>query len=247
MSEKIVITTLAERPELFDPLAEFKGGWPVFMQQDPVGGALMGRVRELFPEHVLLATEGDELVAIGRSIPFVFPDEDRTELPTSGWDRALIWGAADHRKGRTPTVASALEISVRASHLGQGLSHTMLATMRANVRSMGLKTLYAPVRPNGKQDPRQPMAEYLEQVRDDGLPVDPWLRVHVKAGGKILRTAETSMVMAGSLAEWREWTGLPFDRTGEVIVPKALVPVHCDLDHNYAVYVEPNVWVRHDL
>jgi hypothetical protein len=55
------------------------------------------------------------------------------------------------------------------------------------------------------------------------------------------------MVMAGSLAQWREWTGLPFDRTGDVIVPEALVPVHCDAEHDHAVYVEPNVWVEHTL
>ena len=47
------------------------------------------------------------------------------------------------------------------------------------------------------------MAQYVEQLREDGLPVDPWLRVHVRAGGKIVKVAPTSMVMAGSLAEWR--------------------------------------------
>jgi hypothetical protein len=91
------------------------------------------------------------------------------------------------------------------------------------------------------------MTEYIEQLRDDGLPTDPWLRVHVKAGGKIVQVAPRSMVIAGSLAEWRDWTGLPFDVSGEVIVPKALVPVHVDVAHDHAVYVEPNVWVRHDL
>jgi hypothetical protein len=25
------------------------------------------------------------------------------------------------------------------------------------------------------------------------------------------------------------------------------VPVVCDVEHDYAVYVEPNVWVRHRL
>ena len=55
------------------------------------------------------------------------------------------------------------------------------------------------------------------------------------------------MVVAGTLAEWREWTGLPFDHHGDVVVPQALVPVRCDVTHNHAVYVEPNVWVRHDL
>jgi hypothetical protein len=25
------------------------------------------------------------------------------------------------------------------------------------------------------------------------------------------------------------------------------VPVHCDVEQDFAVYVEPNVWVRHAL
>ena len=83
MSE-IVITTLAERPEFRPELKTFSGGWPKFMQQDPVGNALMGRISELFPQHLLVATDGGELVALGRSIPFVFPDEDRTALPAGG-------------------------------------------------------------------------------------------------------------------------------------------------------------------
>jgi hypothetical protein len=36
-------------------------------------------------------------------------------------------------------------------------------------------------------------------------------------------------------------------RTADVIVPEALVPVHCDAEHDHAVYVEPNVWVEHAL
>jgi hypothetical protein len=119
--------------------------------------------------------------------------------------------------------------------------------MRQAVQAKGHTALYAPVRPNGKTDAHQPMTEYVEQRRPDGLPVDPWLRVHVKAGGTIVQVAPRSMVIAGTLDEWRTWTGLPFDRTGDVVVPKALVPVHVDVDHNHAVYVEPNVWIRHDL
>ncbi len=53
------------------------------------------------------------------------------------------------------------------------------------------------------------------------------------------------MVVPGTLPEWREWTGLPFDKTGPVEVPQALAPVWCDAEHGVATYVEPNVWVRH--
>ncbi len=57
---------------------------------------------------------------------------------------------------------------------------------------------------------------------------------------------ESGAAVARALeAEWREWTGLPFDKDGDVILPHALV--HCDTTHDYAVYVGPNVWMRHPI
>jgi hypothetical protein len=159
-----------------------------------------------------------------------------------------VWAFDDVLAGQTPDIASAVEIMVGQACRGSGLSHRMLAALRDAVRDAGLSRLVAPVRPNGKhQYPNLPMAEYITMVRADGSRVDPWLRVHARAGGRITQVAPASMVMAGSLAQWRERTGLPFDRTGDVIVPEALVPVHCDAEHDHAVYVEPNVWVGHVL
>jgi hypothetical protein len=72
------------------------------------------------------------------------------------------------------------------------------------VRALGRRRCKRPfVQRQVRPEPTQPMAQYVEQFREDGLPVDPWLRVHVQAGGKIVKVAPTSMVMAGSLAEWR--------------------------------------------
>jgi len=84
-------------------------------------------------------------------------------------------------------------------------------------------------------------------TRGDGLPADPWLRVHVRMGGRIVKVAPCSMVIPGTLREWREWTGEPFDESGDVLVPFACNPVHVSLEQDHAVYVEPNVWVHHDL
>lgn len=81
----------------------------------------------------------------------------------------------------------------------------------------------------------------------DGLPVDSWLRVHARLGGVIVGVAPTSQTISGTLDQWREWTGEPFDTEGPTIVPNALAAVHCFPQHGYGVYVEPNVWVRHDL
>jgi hypothetical protein len=108
--------------------------------------------------------------------------------------------------------------------------------------------LVAPVRPSAKhRHPDVSIVEYANLRRDDDLPVDPWLRVHVRAGGKITGVSVRAMTIAGTLADWRGWTGLPFDTTGPVEVPGALVPVHCDVVHDHAVYCEPCVWVHHRL
>jgi GNAT superfamily N-acetyltransferase len=250
MSDDILITTLAQRPEYVTRIYEMDDPWPEFMAKDPAANALFHRVGAEFPEYCLIATLPDGTpVARGRSVPFAYGVEGRETLPEGGWDRVMVWASNDRYSGRDTNLASALEIAIAPAYLGKGLSYRMLAALRDAVRAAGHDTLVAPVRPNGKDRDhlRTPMTEYARLTRADGLPVDPWLRVHVRAGGRIVKVAPTSMVVPGSLAQWRSWTGLPFAEAGEVEVPGALVPVLCQPAHDYAVYVEPNVWVEHDL
>ncbi|MER5207810.1 N-acetyltransferase [Streptomyces sp. NPDC002825] len=242
------ISTLAERPELEGAMWSMKDLWPEFMMYDPVGWANMGRIVREFPEFVLVATDaGGAVVARGFSVPFALDVEGRRELPARGWDEVLNWAFSDLRHGRDADTVSAIEITVDLGHLGKGISHTMLAAMRANAGKRGFAELVAPVRPNGKHlEPEASIHEYAFRTREaDGLPHDPWLRVHVRAGGVIEAVAPASMTVSGSLEQWRAWTGLPFDADGPVEVKGALVPVHCEAARGYAVYVEPNVWVRH--
>lgn len=245
MPVSVTIHRLDQRPDLVDRLYDLDDDWPEFMNRDPVANALLWRVAHEFPHLCVVATGDDgSVVARGRAMALV----DRGHLPDGGLDRAVIWAFNDRHRGQEPNLACAVEIAIDNGHRGQGLSHRMLAALRDAARAAGLPALVAPVRPNQKdRDPTASMADYVGRTRDDGLPVDAWLRVHVRAGAHIVAVAPASMVMVGSLAEWREWTGLPFDRTGEVVVPGALVPVHCRVEHDHAVYVEPNVWVRHGL
>jgi GNAT superfamily N-acetyltransferase len=181
-------------------------------------------------------------VAKAFSASFHLPEGD---LPDAGWDFALRSALLTRAWGETPNAITAAEIAIVPELQGTGLSSVMLAALRDNAGRLGFAELLAPVRPSGKADPHEPMQEYAFRTRDDGLPVDPWLRVHVRAGGRIDRVASRSMVIPGTLEEWRAWTGLRFDTTGPVEVPGALAPVLCDAEHGTAVYVEPNVWVRH--
>jgi len=245
----VIIQRLCDRPDLIDRLYEIDSSWPEFMSMDPVMNAFFGRVAGTFPHLCAVATEASgAIVATARALAFALDVPGRGALPDGGLDRVTIWAFDDLLADRPPDIASAVEILIGQARRGTGLSHRMVAALRDAARDAGFTRLVAPVRPTAKHRyPNLPMANYIAMVHDEGLPADPWLRVHARAGGRITQIAPASMVMAGSLAQWRQWTGLPFDRTGDVIVPEALVPVRCDAEHDHAVYVEPNVWVEHML
>ena len=237
------ISILADRPDLAEAMWDMPNSWPEFMRHDPIGGLYFGNVESRFAEFVLVGQDDlGEVVACAHSIPFVLGDGP---LPDNGWDFVIRNGVLASFRGQEPDAVSAVEIAVRPDRQGTGVSMQMLTAMRENAAQRGFAELVAPVRPNGKKDVDEPTSTYAFRVRDDGLPVDPWLRVHVRAGGRIEAVAARSMVVPGTLEEWREWTGLSFDATGPVEVPQALAPVHCDVEHGVAVYVEPNVWVVH--
>jgi GNAT superfamily N-acetyltransferase len=201
------------------------------------------------PEYTLLAFDGDTLVAYAHCAPVVWTAQ-LDELPSQGWDQ-MVGRAVRATVGDRDSdvhIVCAFEVSVAVSRQGQGLSSVMLDAMRDTARKHGFDDLVAPVRPSAKHlEPRTPMEEYVRRVRSDGLPADAWLRVHVRAGGRIHGVCPASMSIAATRAEWRRWTGLAFDADGEVEVPGALVPVLVDVDRNVGVYTEPNVWVHHRL
>lgn len=237
--------TLAERPELVDKLWKFPGTWSTFMLQDRTSDLYYDTCVRLFPEFVMLALDGDRAVARSFCVPLAWDGDPASGLPAEGWDWAIRQGVQTRLTGDEPTLVSALEITVQVDQRGKGLSRLMLDAMRSNVAALGFSELVAPVRPNGKPAyPDESMESYLKRTTD-GLPDDPWLRVHVRAGGTIVNVAPLSMHISGTLEQWREWTGLPFDTRGPIEVPDALVPVLCEPEHGYATYVEPNVWVLH--
>ncbi len=245
LNRRMDVVTLAQRPDLEPRLWDLTRAWPQFMLHDPIGDLYYANLQR-WGEHTLLGIENGQVITRGFSIAFAMGDEDRAELPSSGWDRVVHWSYLDTLSGREPTEVSALEIAIAPEHRGRGLAAVMVRAMVDNVARMGYRQLFAPVRPSAKHlEPATPMEEYVRRVRPDGLPEDPWMRVHARLGAEVLSVCPRSMVIAGTLSDWRSWTGLPFDEPGTVEVPGALVPVHVDLVQDHAVYVEPNVWMVH--
>jgi hypothetical protein len=68
---------------------------------------------------------------------------------------------------------------VDGGHGGQGLSRLLIEGMRELAGRAGFSSLIAPVRPTWKDRySLVPMDRYARWTREDGLPFDPWLRVH---------------------------------------------------------------------
>ena len=96
----------------------------------------------------------------------------------------------------------------------------MIGVMRQIALSQGFRHLIAPVRPSLKSRyPLIPIEEYSRWQNSDGLPFDPWLRVHVQVGGKILHPCTSAMVVKGSRQQWTEWLRLDFPGEGNYTIP----------------------------
>jgi len=141
---------------------------------------------------------------------------------------------------------SAIQVLVDRNRHGSGVSALMLGEMRRIAAAAGYEDLVAPVRPSLKSRyPLTPIEEYVTWTTTEGLPFDPWLRVHARAGATIEKVCFESMIIPGSVADWEEWTGMRFPASGTYVIPGALEPVDIDVTADRGVYVEPNVWMHH--
>jgi GNAT superfamily N-acetyltransferase len=239
--------TFAERPDLIDHLAEVMTSWPEFMLHGNVAKELWRELRAPFFDFqwVLHDEEADEVVGLGNSIP-LFWDGDVDHLP-DGFDAVLQTSARHLAEGVRPNTLSALQATVSVKWRGQGLSGLLIQAMRTVAGVHGFEHLIAPVRPTWKERyPLVPIERYMTWRRDDGLPFDPWLRLHEKLGGRMLAPCPESTRIFASVAEWESWTGMSFPESGGYVVPGALALVRIDRERGIGEHIEPNVWVRHD-
>jgi len=235
------IFTDSERPDLFDRLDELADPWPEFIHHDDVVNEWWPLLHQRFPDFQLVLYDPDVDVILGRGCT----------LPVS-WDgrnESLLAGVVDILRERS-TSAPKQTSSARSSlwstrQQGRGLSGHIIGGMATAAGRASLKCLIAPVRPTWKDRyPLIPIEDYMRWTREDGLPFDPWIRLHARLGAEILAVAERSLDISGSTAEWEEWTGMRFSQNGEYVVPGALVPVR--FEDGVGRYVEPNVWMRHE-
>jgi GNAT superfamily N-acetyltransferase len=240
----IVAYTARERPDLWeDARSMFGGVWPEYNLHANDSATYFGT---LVPLHAHLQIlffdrEAEQVVARGRTIPFRW-DGSLDDLP-SGIDAV---GLRAVEESRSPTALSALAAEVSTHRQGEGLSRLLIQAMAEVARQAGLAPLVAPVRPSWKDRyPLAPIDRYAYWTRDDGLPFDPWLRVHARLGASILRTEPRSMRIEATVHDWELWTGMTFPEDGDYVFPSGLAPM--SVTDGIGSYWEPNVWMLHNV
>jgi len=242
------IATMAERPDTEPGIdAAMAAVWPEFMRAEPVAAGLFGHADRDWPGFQLVLTDAARaFVAVANSMPLQWDGTDEG-LPT-GWIDQGQRGVADHLAGRAPDTLGAMQIVVRPDLHGGGLSGIMIEAMKAAARSAGFQAVIACLRPTWKDRyPLVPMERYAWWTRDDGLPFDPWIRLHLRLDGRLVKASPLSMEMRGSVADWETWAGMAFPESGLYVVPRATGPVEIDRERDEGVHFDQNVWVVHDL
>jgi GNAT superfamily N-acetyltransferase len=226
-----------------------EASWPEFMLHDPIAEEHWHDLFDRFNDYqfALLDTKNDRMAAMANSLPFHW-DHPVEELPEGGWDWVFLKAVEDHRNGIAPNIQSAIQINIHPDYQGMGLSSMMVKTMQGIGKLKGFEHLVAPVRPSQKsQYPLISIDDYTRWENDDGLPFDAWLRVHVRAGARIIKPCHQAMTIRGTRADWEGWTGLKFPQSGNYYIPGALNLIEMNIEKDEGVYIEPNVWMVHPL
>jgi hypothetical protein len=235
------LETLADDPKLIDILNWIHTEpWPRYLNESEIIKKYWRKLYQIYPQYQFLLKENSEYMGLANVFPISW-DGSIDGLP-EGFDDAI---KKVLRTSDTVNALCALAIVVRKKFSGRDLSSIILKHVKKIGLVNGFSNLIIPVRPTLKSKyPLIPMKMYMNWERS-GLPFDPWLRTHVKNGGKILIEADSSTVVRGSVSDWQEWTGMYFGDSGDYIVDGALSPIMIDLQNDVGEYIEPNVWMLH--
>lgn len=226
-----------------------KAAWPEFMLHDQVAKELWHELLDSFPEYqlALYDTQNDRAAAMANSFPLRW-DHSLENLPEGGWDWAFAQAVRDHKQGVSANYHCAIQVVIHPDYRGHRLSAPMIKTVHAVTRAKALQALIIPVRPSEKSKyPLTSIDDYITWKNEVGLPLDAWLRVHARLGGKIIKTCHESKTIRATHPEWEAWTRMKFPQSGEYIISDALVPIEMNIEKDEGIYIEPNVWMVHEV
>jgi GNAT superfamily N-acetyltransferase len=200
--------------------------------------------RTEFAHLELAALDGSALTATGWAVPVRW-DGTCADLP-AGFTGTLVRALDNLDENATPNT-----LVICAAQIHPGLQRTGLAARLLNAfidlaPGYGLDSVIVPLRPTLKHRyPLTPISAYAGWTRNDGQPLDPWLRTHLRMGATVLSPIQVSQTMTGTVVEWETWTGLVLPDSGTYVIDGGLSTLTIDTETDQGIYQEPGIWLRH--
>ena len=193
-----------------------------------------------------------ELVAHGITTKF-FWNQDIATLP-EGWQgvvrQSYVHSNVEIKKSNTLV---GLFIFVEDAFRKQGWANNVIEEMRALAQEKELEALIIPLRPPTrfkKEYADIPMDEFAMLKREDGHPMDHWIRLHTRLGAKILKASERSHRHVMSFKDFRDlFSDAQLPDSGETLVERngEWYTVYADLKRDFVLVTQGCVWVRHQF
>ncbi|HDS01542.1 MAG TPA: GNAT family N-acetyltransferase [candidate division Zixibacteria bacterium] len=240
------IITLDQKPNLkheIDKLSELS--WPKFLLHGDV--RYWSSLFNVFAQYqIAFVLDDDRVIAAGHTVPLRW-DGSPDDLPSS-LDALMHRAFRDRQVKSKPDSISALAIMIHPDFRNEKLSARMIKAMIWLGKKYGMGNLLAPLRPTLKSNyPSMPFDEYIDKKAENGETFDPWIRIHLRLGGEIIKIMDKSITVTGTLSEWEEWTDMKFPESGDYTIKGGMQPLVIDEAKNVGIYTEPNLWVRHRI
>src|SRR3989344_5161238 len=166
----------------------------------------------VFPEGQLVVEDKKGLPLAYASVNRVRWDDTVDTLPT--WDE--IAGDQVEQASYKNTYISKRNtlvimcLTVHSMHQGKYLSAILIDEIKILARKLKVKHIISPFRPSAyglyKQKHNDPgFKEYCRMIREDGLPIDTWLRILIRNGMKPLVVRDNSLVVEVSKAKFKKF------------------------------------------
>ena len=240
------VVTWGERFDLYPEADEILcSAWPEFMLNNkPVNDKWEAFVEQFKDIQLMLMNENEILAIINTQTIRI--DMPLQQLPDEGWEWGFLTALENKAAGIEPNYLLGFQVVVNPNHQGKGLAQTAVLEMQSLSKRLGLQGVLIALRPNLKAKfPLLSMEDYLRCKTPNGESYDPWIRIHERLGGELIRICPKAYSIEGTVKEWQQWTQQEFPCSGEYLVEGGLNPIQIDLDSDHGKYTEPNVWLIH--
>ncbi len=246
LAEEVLVRLASVRPSLYGSRSRWEtrfanqGLWPHFMAGGIVAKRFGHMLDEAFLDCQFVAVRRDrpmEVIGVGHSVAMNF----NGLFSRRGWDWALETAASQFTAGFPLNTLCGLSVTVFSEFQGNGVGRAILLEMIRTAKERNYLQLIVPARPTGyTRNCKFSFREYAFSIRSDGLPVDRWLRTHVRCGGQIIEVCDQSMTILGTQEQWEQWTLSTIPKEGQFWPAGALAPIRQHLESEPLEYVEPN-------